>query len=242
MPLVKVIAELVSPIALSPTGQAPHLDALVIVAMCRHLSQIRESEKHNIQPRGQAISEQGQVPIPIRQTWVEQGGKRFPIPHCSAGIIEATTESVEHYHCSFPTSRAQLIREDQRTKIARGGGTYKSFRLPLRKSDTQKVVWFAELREKKELNNRSPMSELRKRLKQIDFIGKKSAYGNGHVSQWTVEETDMAGHWICDGVLMRPLPVSLVPTETAGKRRSFGAVAAPYWQADFFTDCYLPSC
>lgn len=241
MPLVKVTAELVSPIALSPTGDAPHLDALCCIAMCRHLGSIGESKKHNIQPRGQPIREQGQVPIPIKQTWVEQDGRRFPIPHCSAGIIEAATESVEHYHCSFPTSRAQLIREDQRTKIARGGGTYKSFRLPLRKSDAQRVVWFAELRAKAELG-RSPMGRLRGLLRSIEFIGKKSAYGHGHVAAWTVEKTETAGHWIYDGVLMRPLPVSLVPMETAGKRRSFGAVAAPYWQADFFTDCYLPSC
>ena len=235
MPLVKVTAELASPIALSPTGHAPNLDALCCLQMCRHLGSIKQSEAHNIQPRGQRITEQGQIPIPIKQTWIDG----FPIPHCSSGIIEATSESVDYYHCSFPTHRGELLRDDQRTKIARGGGTYKSFRLPLRKSDTQRVVWFAELRTKREVN-RAPASWLRQILSHVEFIGKKTAYGHGHVATWTVEPTDIEAHWICDGVLMRPLPVSMVAGDVVGKRRSFGAVADPYWQADFFTDCYVP--
>lgn len=235
MPLVKVTAELASPIALSPNGDAPHLDALCQLVMCRSMRSVRESRKHNIQPRGKPIQQQGQIPIPIRQTWVDG----FPVPHCSSGIIEATVDSVEHYHCSYPSHRGELLRKNQRTKIARGGGTYKSFRLPLRKSYTQRVVWFAELRTGKELG-RSPASRLRGLLNKIDFIGKKSAYGNGHVSKWIVEPTEIEAHWICGGVLMRPLPVSLVGSDVTGKRRTFGAVAAPYWQADFFTDCYLP--
>lgn len=239
MPLVKVTAEVVTDIALSPLGFAPNLDALCCLAMARSMRSVRESIKHNIQPHGCDVEEQGQIPIPIRQTWIDQGGKRYPVPHCSSAIIESVKEYREHYHKSFPAYHADLLEEKQRTKFPRGGGVLKSIRLPLRKSRTQKVVWFAELRTGKELG-RAPASKLRCLLKRIEFLGKKTSQGHGQVARWTVEKTDTEAHWIHEGVLMRPLPISLVPKETKGKRRSFGAVAAPYWQADFFTDCFVP--
>lgn len=239
MPLVKVTAELATDVSLDHQGVGPRLDAICILQMCRHLSSIGESGKHNIQRQGTPIKEQGQIPIPIKQKWVEQDGKRYPIPRCSAAIIEQSKEYHQHYHRSFPSNLSDQLAEKQRTKFARGGGTLKSIRLPLRKSQTKKIVWFAELRIKKEIG-RSPMSWLRGLLKKVEFIGKKTSQGHGCVASWTVEPTDIDAAWIYEGVLMRPLPASIVGSETVGKRRSFGGVAAPYWQADFFCDRYVP--
>ena len=239
MPLVKVTAELVTKLALSPMQTGPQLDEIVSLQMCRHLGSIKRSPNHQIQPKGEPVKVQGQIPSPIRQTWVEQGGSKFPVPHVSMPIIEKTAVAAEHYSSSFPTHRALEIEAKQRTKIARGGGQYKSFRLPLSTSDTRRVVWFAELREKKEIK-RAPASWLRGILKHVTHVGKKSSLGYGMVGNWIVEPTDIEAHWFNDGVLMRTLPASLVSNEVLGKRRSFGAVAAPYWQADIFCECYTP--
>lgn len=240
MPLVKVTAELVTNIALSPTGVGTELDAICTLQMCRHLSSIGESKKHNVQRQGENVKEQGQIPIPIKRTWVDQDGKRFPVSHCSSAIIESEKEYRQYYHKSFPSHQSDQLAEKQRTKFARGGGVLKSTRLPLRKSQTKKIVWFAELRTKKEIG-RSPMSWLRSLLNKVEFIGKKTSQGHGCVASWTVEPTDIDAAWIYEGVLMRPLPASIVSRETVGKRRSFGGVAAPYWQADFFCDRYVPA-
>lgn len=239
MPLVKVTAELATDIAITPQGAGTELDGLCYLQMCRHLGSIKKSGKHEVQAKGDRVRIQGQIPIPIRQTWVDQDGSRFPVPHCSAAIIEATPEYKQHYHKSFPSHHSDKLSESQRTKFPRGGGVLKSIRLPLRKSQTRRIVWFAELRTKKEIG-RSPMSWLRGILKNVEFLGKKTSQGHGMVSNWTVEATEIEAHWTNGGVLMRTLPLSVVAESTKGKRRSFGSVAAPYWQADFFCNCYVP--
>lgn len=241
MPLVKVTAELVTPTSLTPMQQGMELDGLVALQMCRHLGSIKHSAKHVIQPRGESVKVQGQIPSPIKQTWVDQDGKRYPVPHVSSAIIEDVEAKHEYYNRSFPTHRASLITEKQRTKVSRGGGQYKSFRLPLSVSGTQRIVWFAELREKKEIG-RAPASWLRGILKHVGFVGKKSSYGYGMVGKWSVEPTDIEAHWFNSGVLMRPLPASAVGSDVQGKRKCFGAIAAPYWQAEFYCDRFVPSC
>lgn len=237
--LVKVTAQLASPLALSPDGAPPHLDALCELVMARKSLSIASSSnghRHRLdttRPRGQAVAEPGQLPIPILRERVDG----LPVPRCSQGIIEQTHEAVEHYHCSFPIERAELLEPKQRTVIAPASGLYKSQRLPLRIVNTSRVVWFAELRE--------GAVRLRQILKRIDTIGKKSVYGYGLVSQWTVEPTDIDASWFMDShdgpILMRPLPLSVVPDSAIGKRRCFGAVCGPYWQADFFCDRWVPA-
>lgn len=232
--LVKVTANLASPVAISPEGDAPHLDALLELILSRQIRSIAESSnghRHQLnvaKPRGQDIDIQGQLPIPIVRERVDG----IPVPRVSFGILEATRETTDHYHCSFPIERAIQLLEKERIQIKTTGGVNKSLRLPLRLSTSSKIVWFAEIRE-------AP-SVLRKLVNRVDTLGKKSAYGYGRVASWDVEETDIDASWFHGGVLMRALPVSAVPEDTQGKRRSYGAVAGPYWQASFFVDRYVP--
>jgi len=243
----KITAQLSSPLALSPDGVPPHLDALCEYVMSKKARSIAESKNGHRHPvsatiPGQPVERQGTLPIPIVRKWVDCGnGLRCPIPRVSQGIVEPIKQRSENYHCAFPLERAGQLKEKQRTTIATTGGPLKSFRLPLRIVDTSRVVWFAELRDKKE-SGRAPMSELRKILRQVHAIGKKTSQGFGTVAEWLVEPTDIDASWIYDGVLMRPLPVDLGADASHGKRRCFGAVAAPYWQADFYCDRFVPSC
>lgn len=232
--LVKVTAHLVSPLALSPEGTAPHLDALcelVLAKRTRAIAGSSNGHRHDLdvtRVRGQEIEKQGQLPIPIVRERIDG----IPVPRCSFGIIEETPEATEHYHCSFPIERASQLAQKERIQIATTGGINKSIRLPLRLSTTSRVVWFAEIREKPSI--------LRTLVNRVPTLGKKSAYGYGEVSQWDVEPTDIDASWFHDRVLMRALPISAVPEDARGKRRSFGAVAGPYWQHSFFVDRYVP--
>lgn len=246
----KITAHLSSPLALSPDGVPPHLDALCEYVMSKNARSIAESINGHRHPvavtiPGQPVDRQGTLPIPIVRVWTDCGdGLRCPIPRVSQGIIEPSKESVTHYHSAFPLERALSLTEKQRTTVATTGGPMKSHRLPLRVVDTNRVVWFAELRDRATNSRRrsSPMSELRKLLKQVHSIGKKTSHGFSIVSEWIVEGTELDASWSYEGVLMRPLPLSLAEGVTCGKRRCFGAVAAPYWQADFFCNRLVPSC
>lgn len=245
----KITAYLSSPLALSPGGVPPHLDALCEYVMSKKARAIKESSNGHRHPvavtiPGQPVDKQGTLPIPIVRVWNDCGnGLKCPIPRVSQGIIEPSKESVTHYHSAFPLERALSLTEKQRTTVATTGGPMKSHRLPLRVVDTNRVVWFAELRDRTKNSRRrcSPMSELRKILKQVPFIGKKTSQGFGLVSEWLVEATELDASWIYEGVLMRPLPLSLAKDVLHGKHRCFGAVAAPYWQADFFCERFIPS-
>lgn len=243
--LAKVTAHLSSPLALSPDGVPPHLDALCEWVVARKARTITESKSGRNHPvavtiPGQPVDKQGALPIPIVRKWVDCGnGLRCPIPRVSQGIVEPSKHRRENYHCAFPLERSASLKEKQRTTIATTGGPYKSFRLPLRLVDTSRVVWFAELRDRRELR-RAPMSEMRRILREVHAIGKKTSQGFGLVNDWVVEPTEIDASWIYQGVLMRPLPIYLGRDAEGGKRRCFGAVAAPYWQADFYCDRYVP--
>lgn len=231
---VKVTAHLVSPVALSPEGEAPHLDALCELIMSRRTRAIAESSnghRHLLDVekiKGQNVSSQGQLPIPIVRERIDG----IPVPRCSFGIVEETKETTEHYHCAFPIERAIQLAEKERILVNTTGGVTKSTRLPLRLSTTSRIVWFAEIREKPTV--------LRMMVNKVDTLGKKSAYGYGRIGRWEVEQTDIDASWFHDGVLMRAIPISAVPESAKGKRRSFGAVAGPYWQSNFFVDRYVP--
>lgn len=232
--LVKVTANLVTAVAVSPEGDAPHLDAICELVLARQTRSIAESKNGNrhqlntFKPRGVGVDQQGQLPIPIIRERVDG----IPVPMCSFGIVELTPETVERYHCSFPTERAWQLAPKERIQVNTTGGVDKSVRLPLRMSTTSKIVWFAEIREQ--------MAQLRKLLNRVPMLGKKSSYGYGQVASWIVEETDIQASWFHGGVLMRALPASIVGEDIRGKRRSFGAVAGPYWQQEFFVDRYVP--
>lgn len=240
----KVTARLASPLALSADGVPPNLDAIVEYAMsakARTIAESRYGHRHpiaNTHP-GSAVSEQGTLPIPIKRKWITvEDGRKIVVPRVSQGILAPCRETAEHYHCSFPIDRSERLLDKERTTINATSGQFKSARLPLRVVDTDCVVWFAELRKKQ---GRSPKSELRRILrKSIPAIGKKTSQGFGVVAEWVIEDSDLDASWIYNGVLMRPLPVSLVLDQTAGCRRDFGAVSSPYWQRDFWCERFVP--
>ena len=213
---VKVTAWLSSPLVLTSDGAAPQLDALVEWAMC------------GTRRRGAKVDAPGQIPIPIKRVMVDG----LPVPLCSAGIWTGQ-QRVEHFGRRFPNELCELLAEDERTVMRPTSGLFKSFHLPLRVVDCDRVVWFAVLHDSK--------SSLRHELKDVHFLGKKSSQGYGAISKWEVEDADADHSWWSDGVLMRPLPATVeLPEGARGFRRSFGGCCGPYWQRALWREILVP--
>lgn len=231
---VKVTAHLVSPLALSPDGQAPFLDSLCEFVMSSRMRTIHECSggRHRMdfaRRRGQEVETPGQIPIPIARKFVDG----LPIPLCSSGIYSEMPQRIEHYSRRFPTEMASLLSPDDRGVLQATGGPFKSFRLPLRLVDAERVVWFAMLR-------KNP-SRLRMLLsKHIGCIGKKTSQGFGAVWRWEVEPIECDWSWFADGVLMRPLPASEASSAQRGFRRTFCGVCPPYWQRSLWREAVTP--
>lgn len=235
---LRVECRLATPVAgLNP----PHLDSLLELVYSRLAKSIMESsngDRHAyiIASPGHdvAIDAIGKLPIPICRTWIGE----LPIPRCSSPILGAvTSDHAAHYTTAFPLGKAEHVTEPERTKIMQTGGRFKSFRLPLRMQLVDRIVWFCVSREKP--------SELRKRVRQIRHLGKKSSQGHGVIAEWIVEPCEHDWSWYADSpagpVLMRPLPADMKhPAGLIGFRRSFGGCVGPYWDRRFFTEIIEP--
>lgn len=230
---VKVTAWLDSPLALSQEGAAPRLDAVIESAMSRRVRTFHDSsngrhwcDKDRV--RGSAVLKPGQIPIPIERKRVDG----LPIPLCSDGIWNGQ-QRVEHFNCKFPNEAAALLEPSERSVMRPTGGVFKSFHLPLRVVDCDRVVWFAVIRE--------PKTRLRHELRNVHFLGKKTSQGYGSVSRWDVEDADGDHSWWSGGVLMRPLPASVeIPDDASGFRRSFGGACGPYWDRTHWREIIVP--
>lgn len=234
---VKVTCELASSMA---GHKAPYLDSLCELVMASKMEAVQESRNghrhaYAIAERGQPIdvSGVGKIPIPIARKVVNG----LPVPKCSSPIYETPHDSVCYYTSAFPLDKADRLTAKEQTKIAQTGGRFKSFRLPLRKQLAPRVVWFAVLRERP--------TRLRKLLKPVTNLGKKTSQGHGVVANWTVERIDEDYAWYADSdlgtVLMRPLPLEMDhPPNLTGYRESFGGCCGPYWQHDFWTEIVEP--
>ncbi|WP_013626621.1 hypothetical protein [Rubinisphaera brasiliensis] len=232
---VKVTATLGTPLALSPEGAGPSLDALIEYRSAQLSGPISETGRHK-----QATARG--VPVPPGSVWTplestDVGG--IPIPHCSAAIF-CGTEDVERIAKQFPLDKVGQIARKDHSKINTTGGEFKSWFLPLRTTCVDQVVWYASLRG----GPQSKPSRLKRLLKPVTEIGKKANHGFGRVLEWTVEPIDCDYSWFADSpagrVLMRPLPLEAIPDDCVGWRSSFGAAAPPYWNKDFYQEIGVP--
>lgn len=235
---LRVECRLASPVAgLNP----PHLDSLLELVYARRAKSIMESsngDRHAYQIAGAgqsiALDAVGKLPIPISRVWVDE----LPIPRCSSPILGAVdSDHAAHYTTAFPLGKSEHLVESERTKIMQTGGRFKSFRLPLRMRLVDRIVWFCVSRE-------AP-TELRRRIRSVRQLGKKTSQGHGVIAEWIVDKIDADHSWYAnspDGpVLMRPLPSDMPhPAGLLGARRSFGGCVGPYWDRRFFREIIEP--
>lgn len=242
---LKVTCWLNSPLA----GEPPRLDALLEWVMSFRMRTVMESRnggrhvtgmpKH----RGMPVVP-GAIPIPIERHRVD--GYRWPIPLCSDPIYAGAIDGVESFAKRFAAEHASLMAESERRQIAVSTGPFKSYRLPLRIRPVDHIVWFCAGRTNGHAEGgRPPGCAIRKLLKKVFAIGKKTAFGYGQVSLWEVEQADHDWSWFAPSdagtVLMRTLPASaMLPTDLVGFKRTEASPVAPYWMRENYAQVVAP--
>jgi len=207
------------------------LDALLEWCMSRHVGQ-DFGLAHALDER-RASYEPGLIPIPVARRRVE--GFAWPIPLCSSPIFRARRDGVEHFARRFDPDPA-LIAGAERKVYASNSGEFKSYRLPLRVRLVEKIAWFAV----------GDRKEVRRLLRDVYSLGKKSSQGHGRIASWEVEHWEGREDWCwlapseSGPVLMRSLPLTVVPDGVLGARRFFGGLVSPYWASEFFSEGVIP--
>lgn len=236
---LKVTAHLVSPIC----GDVPMLDSLLEWVMSFHMASIvatSNGHRHRIadRPRGEPVERPGAIPIPIARRQLAG----VPVPLCSAPLFRADLDTADHLGKRLEIESCDLLDGSGADVIPLTSGAYKSYYLPLRVRVVPQVVWFCSCRW---AQRGSPAPEVRRLLKRVDSIGKKTSIGYGQVARWEVEIIDRDLSWFApheDGqVLMRPLPVGhWLPGDLLGYRRDYGGYTPPYWQRSFWSEIVVP--
>lgn len=243
---LKVTCWLNSPLASEP----PRLDALLEWVMSYRMRTVMESTngvrhvtgtpKH----RGMPVVP-GAIPIPIERRRVE--GYQWPIPLCSDPIYSGSIDGVESFAKRFSTENSSLMAESERRQIAVSTGPFKSYRLPLRIRPVDRIVWFCAGRTGGNSDGRgiAPGCQIRKLLKKVFAVGKKTSFGYGQVARWEVVPVDEDWSWFspspAGAVLMRTLPASMrLPLDLIGFKRSESAPVAPYWMRENVTKVVVP--
>jgi hypothetical protein len=240
---VKVTAMLTSPLVLSAEGYGPELDAVVEWCIAQRQRTISESSggRHLARmSRADAISKPGTLWTPFER---ESHGK-LVIPRVSSCILPEHSEHHDYIAKRFPLEMLPAMGAGDRTgKVNITGGEYKSWYLPLRTTVVDRICWFAALRSRKDLGD-APMSVLRRWLKRVSAVGKKSAHGYGRVVEWRVEPIEHDYSWFADSpcgqVLMRRLPVNLITDNVIGWRPWYGGCCPPYWERSFHVEIAVP--
>jgi hypothetical protein len=218
--MLKVTAWMASPIA----GDVPHLDGLLEFEMSQRLGLAQKVRRDLPAPP------QGEIHIPM----VRRQIGRWNVACCSSPIYLVRHEWRENFAKRLAVEHADLLATNQRLVVATGNQVYKSYRLPLRIRDCERVVYLC-------LGHRRPVLKL---LRSVSSIGKKREIGYGRIREWTAEEVEGEAWWFAPStagpVLMRPLPVEGLPANLIGARQDFGACTPPYWHGDRYGEIVVP--
>lgn len=219
--MLKITAQMASPIC----GEIPQFDALLEFEMAQRQGVAQKLRRELPAPP------QGAVHIPM----VRRRLGPWEVGCCSAPIARQRAEFKEHKAKRLATERAELLQASQRLVVATGNATYKSYRLPQRVRDFERIVWLV-------WGHRRPIKSL---LRSVRSLGMDRSVGYGRVESWVLEEVPGEEWWYAPSaagtVLMRPLPYGpWLPKDLIGYRRDFGACCAPYWHPDRYGEIVVP--
>lgn len=210
-------------------GDAPRLDALLEWVMSLH---------HHKAVPGYKITRDGPPPplgaLPISMARRTLGP--WPVAVCSDPIYgETAAETVEHVTKKLAVEHAGALRPNARLVVSTTNSWTKSYRLPLRIRQVDRVRWFAV----------GERDGIRRLLKQVPALGKKVSIGYGRVVEWTVERVEEDYSWYAPSeagpVLMATLPTGdWLPTNLVGARRDFRSCCPPYWHLARMTEVVVP--
>lgn len=218
----RVTAVLSSPLC----GDAPYLDALLEFEMAQ-----RHGKAYPMR-RSDPAPEVGSVHLPCLRG--EFAGVRN-IPRCSAPIAGPAEAYHEYVAKRLSVENAALLREDERKVVAMGNSWTKSYRLPVKVADVQRVSWFVAGAKRRNLKSL---------LDSVHAIGKDRSHGYGRVAAWQFVEVEHDYSWFAETphgrLLMRVLPWDDSLTKCIGWKRWCGGYAAPYWHPDRAMEVAVP--
>ena len=229
---LKVTAELSSPLA----GDAPYLDAILEYQMALLEGRCMAITRADPAPIA------GEVHIPIlRGTF----GRVDKIPRCSAPILAPENVRHEHFAKRIAVEHADVLAEDKRLVVATGNSWTKAYRLPLKISNVDRIVWFIGGNDSDRNGKRSSRRMILSVLRRVYSVGKKRSQGYGRVSKWTAEECEHDLSWFAKTeqgtLLMRALPFcDSLPSDLIGYRRDFGGCIPPLWHPDRYMEIVTP--
>ncbi len=220
---LKVTAMLSSPLA----GDPPYLDAIVEYQMALLAGRCMAIT------RAQAAPIAGEIHLPMLRGVF--GGVR-EIPRCSAPIMSAENVRHEHFAKRIAVEHADCLSDNQRLVVATGNSWTKAYRLPLKISNVDRIVWFI---------GGSTLKTLLSVLCRVESIGKKRSQGYGRVWKWEAEQIEEDWSWFAPSdhgtLLMRALPFcDSLPPELIGFKRDFGGCVPPLWHPDRYMEIVTP--
>lgn len=144
------------------------------------------------------------VNIPLEKSMAN--GFAWPIPHCSDAIVGTChTDSHQFFAKRFPSERSALMHPSRRLVINTTGGPFKSYMLPVRARQFQRIAWFC-------FGDARRVAEL---VAGVFVLGKKRLVGGAIVTGWEIEPAAEDLSWFAPSpegtVLMRTLPMTYDP-------------------------------
>lgn len=181
-------------------------------------------DKHGYVPQPTTMTEENIIKLPDELLKKHNSGVRY----CSYMMFEDSpyAESKSFWVKRFNQTKPELIK--QTGKIDTQRGFYKSYKMPLRQIDLEKV-WFIFDTENK--------SEVERLCGHIHGIGKKRNQGMGEVERFEIKESD--------GKIIRPVPVAAIPgdklvknLESIGRvNKIYTRIEPPYWSQLNAAEC-----
>lgn len=228
---LRVVAHLGSRLA----GDAPHLDSLLVYVASR-LGGKGTVPGYKVDRRF-PCPDTSKVRIPLLRETIAG----HLVARCTSPIMSVPrSETVEHVAKRLAVEHAGLLDPSERLVVTTTNGWTKSYRLPLRGRDVERVVWLCV----------GTRREVLKALRYVPAVGKKISLGYGRVDRWECEILGVPPSrywpwWIeseAGSVLMRPMPAgwNKLPRGLLGARQDFGACSDPYWHPERYGNILSP--
>lgn len=141
---------------------------------------------------------------------------------------EEITKYVQYWHKRFREEYLSMLDPGKKSRIDMQSGTYRAYRMPLITYVVDKLEWYA-------MGDMDGIAEL---LQNVNYLGKKRAYGNGRVLKWEIEPILEDWSEIKGGRWTRAIPHYHFDDKLARWMRI--SYRPPYWHPSSIEMCTIP--
>ncbi len=162
------------------------------------------------------------IPLPIK--------KYKDVYHASVAIIQSKTEGTAKWRKRWEDRYDDLVDFGNKKKqINEKSGFFKAYDLPVQYVSADEIYFYVN----------GNKEEIKRLLKLISFVGKKSAQGYGIIREKSTESINEDFSILKNGVLMRPIPANYL-RDPRNKTMQMNAYKPSYWNPQNFKACVMP--